>query len=68
VPMLVTIRMSLNDGPAASGDYGIGQRRRFTEDFRSSIVEETWVPGTVVADIARQHGLTPQQVSSKTSR
>jgi len=41
---------------------GTGRRRRFSADFKAGIVEETLVPGTVVSDITRQHGLTPQQV------
>jgi len=41
---------------------GTGRRRQFTADFKARIVEETLVPGAVVSDIARRHGLTPQQV------
>jgi transposase len=41
---------------------GTGRRRQFTEDFKARIVEETLVPGVIISDIARQHGLTPQQV------
>jgi transposase len=41
---------------------GTGRRRQFTEDFKARIVEETLTPGAVVSDVARQHGLTPQQV------
>ena len=41
---------------------GTGRRRQFTEDFKARVVEETLVPGAVVSDVARQHGLTPQQV------
>jgi len=37
-------------------------RRRFTEHFKTLIVEETLVPGTVVSEVARRHGLSPQQV------
>jgi transposase len=37
-------------------------RRRFSEDFKAGIVEETLVPGAVVSEVARRHGLTPQQV------
>jgi transposase len=41
---------------------GIGRRRRFTEDFKSQVIEETLAPGAVVSDVARRHGLAPQQV------
>ena len=41
---------------------GTGRRRRFASDFKGRIVEETLVPGVVVSDVARRHGLTPQQV------
>jgi transposase len=41
---------------------GTGRRRRFSDDYKASIVEETLVPGAVVSDVARRHGLTPQQL------
>jgi transposase len=41
---------------------GTGRRRLFSEDFKAGIVEETLVPGAVVSEVARRHGLTPQQV------
>jgi transposase len=41
---------------------GTGRRRHFSEDFKAGIVEETLVPGAVVSEVARRHGLTPQQV------
>ena len=41
---------------------GTGRRRRFSEDYKARIVEETLVPGAVVSDVARRHGLTPQQL------
>jgi len=41
---------------------GTGRRRQFTEDFKARVVEETLAPGAIVSDVARQHGLTPQQV------
>ena len=41
---------------------GTGRRRRFSGDFRARIVEETLAPDAVVSQIARRHGLTPQQV------
>jgi transposase len=41
---------------------GTGRRRRFTEDFKARVVEETLLPGAIVSEVARRHGLTPQQV------
>jgi transposase len=41
---------------------GTGRRRQFSEDFKSRIVEETLVAGAVVSEVARRHGLTPQQL------
>ena len=41
---------------------GVGRRRQFTEDFKAQVIEETLAPGAVVSDIARRHGLAPQQV------
>jgi transposase len=41
---------------------GTGRRRQFTEDFKARVVEKTLVPGAIVSDVARQHGLSPQQV------
>jgi transposase len=41
---------------------GTGRRRRFSEDDKSRIIEETLVPGAVVSEVARRHGLSPQQL------
>ena len=41
---------------------GTGRRRRFSADDKARIIEETLVPGAVVSDIARRHGLSPQQL------
>ena len=41
---------------------GTGRRRQFTADFKARVVEATLVPGAIVSDVARRHGLTPQQV------
>jgi transposase len=41
---------------------GTGRRRRFSEDEKARVVEETLVPGAVASEVARRHGLTPQQV------
>jgi transposase len=41
---------------------GLGGRRRWSMDDKARIVEETLVAGAVVSEIARRHGLTPQQL------
>jgi transposase len=41
---------------------GTERRRRFSEDDKARIVEETLAPGAVVSDVARRHGLSPQQL------
>src|SRR5437899_2354479 len=41
---------------------GTGRRRRFSEDDKARVVEETLAPGAVVSHVARRHGLTPQQL------
>jgi transposase len=41
---------------------GTWRRRRFSDDYKAGIVEETLVLGAVVSDVARRHGLTPQQL------
>jgi transposase len=41
---------------------GTGRRRQFASEFKARIIEETLIPGAVVSDVARRHGLTPLQV------
>jgi transposase len=41
---------------------GTGRRRRFSADDKARIVEETLAPDAVVSEVARRHGLTPQQL------
>jgi transposase len=41
---------------------GTGRRRRFSDDDKARIIEETLMPGAVVSDVARRHGLSPQQL------
>jgi transposase len=41
---------------------GTGRGRRFSADDKARIIEETLVPGAVVSDVARRHGLSPQQL------
>ena len=39
-----------------------GGRRRWSAADKARIIAETLAPGAVVSDVARRHGLTPQQV------
>lgn len=41
---------------------GTGRRRQFSADDKARIVEETLAPDAVVSEIARRHGLMPQQL------
>lgn len=41
---------------------GTGRRRRFSADDKARMIEETLVPGAVVSEVARRHGLAPQQL------
>ncbi len=41
---------------------GTGRRRRFSRDDRAQIIEESLAPGAVVSEVARRHGLMPQQL------
>jgi transposase len=41
---------------------GTARRRRFSDDDKARIIEETLAPGAVISDIARRHGLTSQQL------
>lgn len=41
---------------------GPGGRRRFPDDEKARIIEEALVPGAVISAVARQNGLTPQQL------
>ena len=43
---------------------GTGRRRRFSDDDKARLVEETLAPGAVVSEVARRHGLSPQQLFS----
>jgi len=37
-------------------------RWRWSADDRAQLLEETLVPGAVVSEVARRHGLTAQQL------
>jgi transposase len=41
---------------------GSSGRRRWTDDEKARVVEETLQPDAVVSEIARRYGLTPQQL------
>jgi transposase len=41
---------------------GTGRRRRFSRDDKTRIVEETLAEGAIISEVARRHGLTPQQL------
>jgi transposase len=41
---------------------GVGGRRRWSDEMKARIVHEAMRPGAVVSQIARRHGLAPQQV------
>jgi transposase len=43
---------------------GTGRRRRFPEDDKARVTEETLVPDVVVSEVACRHGLTPQHLFS----
>jgi transposase len=49
-------RMAVVSGP--------GVRRRWTREAKMRIIEETLRPGANVAEVARRHGLVPQQLYS----
>jgi transposase len=36
---------------------GVERRRRWSKDEKSRIVEETLMPGAVVSEVARRHGV-----------
>jgi transposase len=41
---------------------GTGRRRRFSDDDKARMIEETLAPGAIVSEVARRHGITPQQL------
>jgi transposase len=41
---------------------GAGGRRRWSADEKARIIEETLAPGAVVSEVARRHGISPQQL------
>jgi len=47
---------------------GVGRRRRWSAEAKARIVLESQQPGAVVSEVARQHGLTPQQLFGVATR
>lgn len=41
---------------------GVGRRRRWTVEAKARIIQESRQPGVVVSEVARRHGLSPQQL------
>jgi len=41
---------------------GAGGRRRWSADEKARVIEETLAPGAVVSEVARRHGISPQQL------
>ena len=41
---------------------GVGRRRRWAPEAKARIVQESRQPGAVVSEVARRHGLSPQQL------
>jgi transposase len=37
---------------------GVERRRRWSEDEKARIIEESFTPGTKVSDVARKHGVS----------
>jgi len=41
---------------------GVGRRRKWPDDFKAQVVAESLEPGVVISEVARHHGLRPQQL------
>lgn len=41
---------------------GVGRRRKWPDDFKAKVVAESLEPSVVISQVARRHGLTPQQL------
>lgn len=52
----VAERMSVLEGPTG--------RRSWSDEEKGRIVMESFAPGARVCDVARRHGMTPQQLST----
>lgn len=40
----------------------LGRRRRFSDDFKLSVVAESYAAGAVITQLARRHGVHPSQI------
>ena len=58
-------RLSDHEGRAGRIEVvgGARRRRRWPDDVKARIVAESYQPGVQVADVARRHGVTPQQLT-----
>jgi transposase len=43
---------------------GVRRRRRWSDEVKRQIVAESCAAGAVVSEVARRHGLSPQQLSA----
>ena len=41
---------------------GVGRRRRWSEAEKARITAEAMIPGAVISEIARRHGMSPQHL------
>jgi len=48
-------RLEVLEGPTG--------RRRWSDEAKAAIVAESFLPGVRVSDVARRHGMTPQQLT-----
>lgn len=69
----ITLERKLETKPGSDGDdgghvrrleliTGTGHRRRWSSDDKARIVVASFAPGATVSDVARRHGLSPQQL------
>ena len=54
----------IRDVVDASEPHGAVRRQRWSEEIKGRIVAESFAPGSVVSDVARRHGLSPQHLSA----
>jgi transposase len=59
--LLASRRRSVERLEVVSGPTG---RRSWPDEVKARIVAESFTPGARVVDVARQHGVTPQQVTT----
>ena len=66
--IVLCLRLTLRLKPEATTVRGLeviagtGRRRWLSADHKARMIEETLVPGAVVSEVARRHGLAPQQL------